>query len=159
MREGRRDAMKHPGFAVKAPLLRGDGAPKGASLIAPRRSSITLSSQDDLDSSARRGVSQIREWREWLQNNLDMARRSKIEDGAGLVNIRRHSEGLVLVGRRAQLRENSSAVRNRIREESQIRIHTYDWLLEALDATLHHSGPPVLNPYAIKPSRPQKALG
>lgn len=39
------------------------------------KSSITLSTKNELDASARRGVTQIKEWREWLQNNLDMARR------------------------------------------------------------------------------------
>ena len=111
---------------------------------------------NDLEANARRGVSQIREWREWLQNNLDMARRSKRQDGQGLVDIRPQSEGLVLVGRRALLHPNSSAVRNRIREENQIRVHTYDWLIEALRGTLAHSGPPVLNRYAIQAPRKEK---
>jgi hypothetical protein len=120
------------------------------------RSSITLSGQNDLEAHARRGVSQIKEWREWLQNNLDMARRSKRQDGLGLVDIRPQSEGLVLVGRRTLLHGNSPAVRSRIREENQIRIHTYDWLIEALRGTLAHSGPPVLNPYAIQAPRKER---
>jgi len=120
------------------------------------QSSITMSRHNDLKANARQGVSQIREWREWLQNNLDMARRSKREDGQGLVDIRPQSEGLVLVGRRTLLHENSSAVRNRIIEENQIRIHTYDWLVEALRGTLLHSGPPTLNPYAIQAPRKEQ---
>ncbi len=120
------------------------------------KSSITMSRHNDLEANARRGVSQIKEWREWLQNNLDMARRSKREDGQGLVDIRPQSEGLVLVGRRTLLPENSSAVRNRIIEENQIRIHTYDWLLEALLGTLRFSGPPALNPYAIQAPRKEQ---
>ena len=120
------------------------------------QSTITMSGQNDLEAKARRGVSQIREWREWLQNNLDTARRSKREDGEGLVDIRPQSEGLVLVGRRTLLHPNSAAVRNRIKEENQIRIHTYDWLIEALQGTLVHSGPPVLNPHAIQAPRKQR---
>jgi hypothetical protein len=120
------------------------------------RSSITMSRHNDLEANARRGVSQIREWREWLQNNLDIARRSKRDDGQGLIDIRPQSEGLVLVGRRMLLHQNSSAVRNRIIEENQIRIHTYDWLVEALRGTLLHSGPPVLNPHAIQAPRKEQ---
>ena len=39
------------------------------------KSKLTLTTQNELDESARRGVTQIKEWREWLQNNLDTARR------------------------------------------------------------------------------------
>ncbi|MGA8156299.1 MAG: hypothetical protein WB822_08835, partial [Rhodoplanes sp.] len=39
--------------------------------------------KNELDASARRGVTQIREWREWLQNNLDMARRPVEQDVGG----------------------------------------------------------------------------
>jgi hypothetical protein len=61
-------------------------------------SSITLKSHNELDKHARKGVSQIREWREWVQNNLNFARKPKREDGLGLVDIRPESQGLVLVG-------------------------------------------------------------
>jgi hypothetical protein len=43
-------------------------------------SSVTLSSRNDLDGNARKGVSQIKEWREWLQNNLGLARRPRREE-------------------------------------------------------------------------------
>jgi hypothetical protein len=121
------------------------------------QSPITMRRHNDLEANARRGVSQVREWREWLQNHLDMARRSKREGGQGLVDIRPQSEGLVLVGRRTLLHQNSSAIRNRIIEENQIHVHTYDWLLEALRGTLLHSGPPALNPYAIRAPRTQRS--
>ena len=116
-------------------------------------SSVTLTSCNDLEEHARKGVSQVREWREWLQNNLDMARRSKEKDGLGLVDIRPRSQGLVLVGRRTRLLDNTSAVRNAIREESDIDVQTYDWLLDRLDGILSFSGPPGVNPHVLQPLR------
>ncbi|XSG81115.1 MAG: Shedu anti-phage system protein SduA domain-containing protein [Methyloligella sp. ZOD6] len=113
-------------------------------------SSVTLR-QNDLAKVARRGISQIEEWRSWLENNLDFARRSKRADGLGLVDIRPRSEGLLLVGRRTLLNQDTTAVRHRFFETNRIRVHTYDWLVEALQATLQYAGPPVLNPYALAP--------
>ena len=117
---------------------------------------MTLKNSNELEQHARKGVSQVREWREWLQNNTDIARRSRRNDGLGLVDIRAQSEGLVLVGRRALLYENTHTVRNPIREENRIRIQTYDWLLEQLDGMLRFSGLPGVNPYVIQPLRPDE---
>jgi Domain of unknown function (DUF4263) len=118
-------------------------------------STVTLMKQNDLEANARKGVSQVKEWREWLQSNLDVARRTRRDNGLGLIDIRPRSEGLVLVGRRALLHANSTIVRGPLREESNIRVHTYDWLLEQLSGILTFSGPPASNPYMIQPFREQ----
>jgi hypothetical protein len=117
-------------------------------------SDVTLKGRNDLEDHARKGVSQVKEWREWLQNNLDVARRSKRKDGLGLVDIRPRSEGVVLVGRRTRLLDNADAVRNPIREENDIQVHTYDWLLEQLTGALSFSGPPGANPFVLQPLTP-----
>jgi hypothetical protein len=117
------------------------------------QSSVTLATQNELDADARRGVTQIKEWREWLQNNLDMARRPVSQDGLGLIDIRPMSEGLVLVGRRALLNDNSGAVRAPFREQNVIRIHTYDWLVERLFGIVEHVGPPRTSPDVLRPLR------
>lgn len=114
-------------------------------------SKITLSKQNALDKNARRGVTQIHEWREWLLNNLDFARRSRRQDGLGLADIRPNSEGLVIVGRRHMLNSNGAAVRSTFVEENSIRIHTYDWLVERLRKIINFVGPSGLNPYVIQP--------
>jgi hypothetical protein len=114
------------------------------------RSSVTLGNSNELARDARKGVSQVREWREWIQNNLDEARRPKRADGLGLVDIRPQSEGLVLVGRRDRLRDNADSVRNALREDSDISVHTYDWLLARLKSILGFDGPPGANPYALR---------
>jgi hypothetical protein len=113
-------------------------------------SNVTLKSANDLDQNARKGVTQVREWREWLLNNLDMARRSKRSGGLGLVDIRPSSEGLVLVGRRTLLLENADAVRNAIREENDIHVHTYDWLVAQLAGILRFGGPAGVSPYGFR---------
>ncbi len=113
-------------------------------------SSVTVIKDNLLEKRARKGVSQVEEWREWIQNNLDLARRSRREGGLGLVDIRPRSEGLVLVGRRARLLDNANAVRHAIREGSYIRVHTYDWLIESLKGILAFKGPPGANPHLIQ---------
>jgi hypothetical protein len=114
-------------------------------------SSVALATGNQLDQYARKGVSQVEEWREWILHHLDQARRSRRNgDGLGLFDIRPESEGLVLVGRRAMLRENANAVRTRIREKQNIHVHTYDWLLERLAGILNFSGPAAHNPHLLK---------
>ena len=117
------------------------------------QSSVTLATQNELDAVARRGVTQIKEWREWLQNNLDMARRPVSQDGLGLIDIRPMSEGLVLVGRRALLNDNSGAVRNPFREQNAIQIHTYDWFVERLFGIVEYVGPSRTSRDVLQPLR------
>ena len=112
-------------------------------------SATTLSRGNQFDKHARQGRNQIEEWREWLQDNLDMARRPKQQNGLGLLDIRPQAEGLVLVGRRDQVRENAPTLRSRLFETDRILMHTYDWLLEQLEGTLSFNGPWASNPYAI----------
>jgi antiviral defense system Shedu protein SduA len=118
-------------------------------------SDVTLQSSHELEQRARKGLSQIREWREWLQSNLAYARHSRRDRGLGLSDIRPASAGLVLVGRRDRLHSNADAVRNQIAEDSNIRIHTYDWLLDQLRGTLSFAGPAAANPHALQPHREQ----
>jgi hypothetical protein len=103
-------------------------------------------------------LSQIQEWREWLQNNLDQARRPPEQDGLGLLDIRPRAEGLVLVGRRDQIRPTASALRQQLWERDGIRMHTYDWLLEQLDGVRRFVGPAGVNPYVLLRESPADAL-
>jgi len=47
------------------------------------QSDVTLRDENQLHKHGRKGVSQIEEWREWLLQNLDYARRSRREKGLG----------------------------------------------------------------------------
>ena len=87
-----------------------------------------------LADKAREAVQQIEDWREWLQSNLDFARRPRDENGLALPDVRPESAGLVLIGRRGDLPAARSEVRRRLIEQRQITVHSYDWLLDAVEA-------------------------
>jgi len=115
-------------------------------------SRVTLKTDGQLDKHARKGVAQVQEWREWIQENLSSARKRKAEEGLGLIDIRPRAPGLVLVGRRAQLGSEGSAARKQCREDQDIEIHTYDWLIETLRTVLTFKGPPGANSHLLHPS-------
>ena len=116
-------------------------------------SAVTLKGDNILEEHARKGVSQVEEWREWILNNLALARRSRRDGGLGLVDFRPHSQGLVLVGRRDRLNENASEARHAFAEKQRIDVHTYDYLLERLEGALNFKGPSGSNPHLIQPWR------
>ena len=95
-----------------------------------------------LHSTARAGVTQIQNWREWVTQNLAYARQPRAENGLGLPGIRPGDGGLVLVGRRRSLIDDRASVRRRLSEETGIFVHTYDWLLEVIERSLSSMGPP-----------------
>jgi hypothetical protein len=85
----------------------------------------------ELAEKARHAIKQIEDWRRWLTNNLDEARRLPYQDGVGLVDIRReHTRGLVLIGRREEVLGCSEDARQRESTQSRILVRTYDWLLQ-----------------------------
>ncbi|MCY4529241.1 MAG: DUF4263 domain-containing protein [Chloroflexi bacterium] len=75
-------------------------------------------------------ISQITDWREWLRNNIDYARRKEEEDGLGLIGIDERLPGLILIGRRDEYPVRSKKYRRDTRANMQIAIHSYDWLLD-----------------------------
>jgi Domain of unknown function (DUF4263) len=113
-------------------------------------SDIALARGNQFEKRARRGVAQIEEWREWLQDNLDTARRPRSQNGLGLVDIRPDVPGLVIVGRRHRLIEPARTLRHRLQESQHISMHTYDWLIEQIDHARTFRGPSGLNPYLLK---------
>jgi hypothetical protein len=116
-------------------------------------SAVTLEGDHLLEKHARKGVSQVIEWRGWTENNLDLARKSRRDGGLGLPDISSRSRGLVLVGRRARLGDNASEVRRPVSDDQRIDVHTYDYLLDRLEGTLSFRGPSGLNPRLIQPWR------
>lgn len=114
-------------------------------------SGIGLKTKNDFDEVTRTGLSQIREWREWLQNNLANAQQPRERGGLGLFDIRPQADGLVLVGRRAFLQPAAEQLRAQVHEKDHIVVHTYDWLAEQLRGVLAYAGPPATNPYLLQP--------
>jgi hypothetical protein len=113
------------------------------------RSGIYLKDGLQLDEKARKGVSQILSWRNWLSSNIAYARGRRSDDGLGLFDIREKTEAVVLVGRRSRMPETKDAQRHEYRQSSNIRIHSYDWLLETLRGAVRYQGPSATNPYLI----------
>lgn len=113
-------------------------------------SDVALTRGNQFEQRARRGVAQIEEWREWLQDNLDTARRPKRQNGLGLVDIRPDVPGLVIVGRRHRLLDPARVLRQRLQESQQISMHTYDWLIEHVERASRFNGPSGLNQYLLQ---------
>ncbi|WP_100485561.1 Shedu anti-phage system protein SduA domain-containing protein [Mycobacteroides abscessus] len=78
----------------------------------------------------RKGIRQIKQWRRFIELNLATARQRRRDDGLGLPGIRSNSPGLVLIGRRAHLDGEDDYDRQDTEAEHNIRIHTYDWLVQ-----------------------------
>lgn len=81
-------------------------------------------------------IRQIQDWRAWLTTNQNYASRLKTESGLGLTNITSNVQGLILIGRRATLTQRSTELRRQMVSCLNIRIHTYDYLVEALQGRL-----------------------
>ena len=75
-------------------------------------------------------INQIRDWREWLMNNIDYARRPKNEDGLGLVGIDPRVAGIIIIGRRSNFPPRYNKFRRQLIDQNRIVIHSYDWLVD-----------------------------
>ena len=81
-------------------------------------------------------IRQIQDWRAWLLNNQSYASRLKSEGGLGLTGINGNIPGLILIGRRSHLPENTNERRKQMTHDLNIKIHTYDYLLESLNGRI-----------------------
>ena len=75
-------------------------------------------------------IGQIRDWRKWIMNNLDYARRPREQDGLGLIGIDSRVAGLILIGRRSEYPERYNEFRRQMIDQERIIIHSYDWLVD-----------------------------
>jgi len=82
---------------------------------------------------ARKAQDQIATWRNYIAQNRDQAQKSRQDGGLGLVDIEAGAPGLILISRRAIVADDEHW-RRRLLEGSAIQMHTYDWLLERLEA-------------------------
>lgn len=74
---------------------------------------------------------QIHDWRAWLQTNQNYAARPRKAGGLGLSDITTDLPGLILIGRRADIDESTNRRRRQMMQDSRIKIHSYDWLLDS----------------------------
>lgn len=95
----------------------------------------------------REGIRQVREWRRWLELNLDLARRPPSRDGLGLTDISASPKGLIIIGRERSLTSEDADKRKQIASETNIEIRTYDSLIRhaqmraGAEASLRGEGP------------------
>jgi hypothetical protein len=82
------------------------------------------------------GLRQINEWRRWLADNRDYARRPRHQNGLGLVNVSADDPGLLLIGREADLTATDADRRRQLAGQFNVNIHTYDWLVRRAEARL-----------------------
>lgn len=88
------------------------------------------------------GLRQISEWRRWLADNRDYARRPRARNGLGLAGVSGDDPGLLLIGREADLTDEDRERRRQLDTTYNIRIHTYDWLIRAARVRLASLEPP-----------------
>jgi hypothetical protein len=83
-------------------------------------------------------IRQIQDWRSWLNQNLDYARRPRDEGGLELKKIRSDPKGIIFIGRRHMLTSDTQARREQMSHELQIDIHTFDHLFDTAQSWLNH---------------------
>lgn len=99
----------------------------GVELESPR---AKFERQDGLQTAAlTHAIAQIRDWRMWIRNNQTYARAKKEQGGLGLPGINDRMIGLILIGRRTKYSERFNEMRQDMRHNEHIHIHSYDWLL------------------------------
>lgn len=77
-------------------------------------------------------IRQIQDWRIWLHANQNDASRLRLNSGLGLSGIRADLPGLIFIGRRSALPPGVEQRRNQMGRELNIKIHTYDYLVESV---------------------------
>jgi antiviral defense system Shedu protein SduA len=72
---------------------------------------------------------QITEWRIWFRRNRSYAVLPRNQSGLGLTDIDPELEGLVIMGRDADVDQRTTALRRELVRAHRIKLETYDWLL------------------------------
>ena len=96
---------------------------------------VTASGQ--LAERVRVGLQQVRDWRDWLLNNRDMAIRPRSKNGLGFGEIE-SVWGWLVVGRRTQVSSRFNQLRSQVLNDSNIEIMTFDRILERFRARAVH---------------------
>lgn len=96
--------------------------------------------------SARKGIEQIKDWRNYIQSNLDYVTKPKAQHGLGLYELRPKSFGIVVVGRNElyashPAKHKYDEHRKRTYEEEHIEVMSYDSFLSR--CMFEYSKPPL----------------
>lgn len=96
--------------------------------------------------SARKGINQISEWRQWISDNHQHVMSPKSQGGLGLHGLRTNSRGIVVVGNRNSYQNSpgkDTYYRNKqdLRSNSFIDLISYDTLFERMKFRVHNPPP------------------
>lgn len=81
----------------------------------------------------RTAVQQIRDWRQYVADNISSIQRPKIQGGEGLFNLRPKAPALIIIGRRKEsYPRRYQNERMRTREDDGIEIISYDTFYERI---------------------------
>lgn len=100
----------------------------GVELENPRAQMFT--ERGDLTKELTHAIGQIQDWRIWLSNNGDFARRPIDDGGYSLIDIEDQLPSFIFMGRRKDQKYHNAPRRRQIYKESGIAIHPYDWLID-----------------------------
>ncbi|PQP19019.1 Shedu anti-phage system protein SduA domain-containing protein [Rhodococcus opacus] len=75
-------------------------------------------------------IGQINDWRDWISRNRDYAARPRTDKGLGLVDIDGEVPGWIIMGRSSEASPETHDRRRRLARQHNIKIHSYDWLVE-----------------------------
>lgn len=84
----------------------------------------------DVSKDLNHALRQIGDWKNWLTNNLDYARRSRHQSGLNLSGIYPELQGLIIIGRDADIDRSTDELRSYLIRVHNTKIETYDWLLQ-----------------------------
>lgn len=89
-----------------------------------------LTKKNKLTTPVRHTVEQIRDWREWLTQNVAYAQQEH-----GLWGLTNRVPGLVVIGR-SFLSGDRDTARSQLSEDAHIEVHSWDWVLREARASL-----------------------
>jgi hypothetical protein len=81
-------------------------------------------------------IRQITDWRAWLKANQPYASRPRNDGGLGLTDIDTNVKGLILIDRRANVQQSTSARRRQMVQDLNIEIHTFDYLVSSISGRI-----------------------
>ncbi|MCH8976253.1 MAG: DUF4263 domain-containing protein [Proteobacteria bacterium] len=100
--------------------------------------------------NARIGIDQIKDWRRWIADNRDHARKQRSEGGLGLSDIDDRAKGLVIIGRRDSMIQKGNAIRRQLKNENNISLRTYDGIIQQILSSISFNGSSAVNPYLVR---------
>lgn len=100
----------------------------GVELEIPGKNVITKSGRKTAD--LEHAIQQIRDWRSWVTENLDYARKDKAKNGLGLSDIIPRFSGFVIIGRRKEFTSKFNELRKQIFRDELIEIRSWDGIIE-----------------------------